>query len=335
MDEVFARRDLITPDVLRRLTQKSDLSGWLQVASHFGAIAVTGAALWWGIGPGAGTPFGLPVAIVAFLLHGTLINFLYAGQHELSHWTVFRTRGLNEFFGRLIGFIVLYPRDFDQIQHHAHHRYTQEWARDGELARPPYTLWSYVLWLTGPTYWYSRIRRILRFSAGIVSEPYIPDSRKPEVIREARWHLAGYAAIAVASVALQSWAAVVFWLAPMFLTKIVHQLQNTIEHLGLSHEPNVLENTRSTRTNALMRWVCWNMQYHTAHHAFPGVPFYRLKELHGVIFTEKGREPHTMTYLSFQAKVLRALASARSEAEFPDNAAWITEQGDAGGRKAA
>jgi fatty acid desaturase len=321
MDEVFARRDMIDAGTLRALTAKSDAAGFLQVGTHFGAIIASGAALWWTLS--GATPWAIWLAAPAFVVHGVLINFLYAGQHELSHYTVFKTRRLNEWFGRLIGFIVVFPRDFDQIQHFAHHRYTQEWARDGELARPPYTLWSYLWWVLGPTYWYTRFRRVVRFSFGVVTEPYIPDARKAEMIREARWHLAGYLAIAAASVALQSWAAVIYWLAPMLLTKVVHQLQNTIEHLGLPHEPNILENTRSTRTNALMRWMCWNMQYHTAHHAFPGVPFHRLPELHRAIFTEKGREPHTMTYLGFQAAVLKALASARSEADFPDDQVWI------------
>ena len=86
-----------------------------------------------------------------------MINFLYAGQHELSHSTVFKTKRLNEIFGRLFGFILIYPRDFDQIQHFAHHRYTQDWEGDGELARERYTLTSYLLWVLGPTYWYTRV----------------------------------------------------------------------------------------------------------------------------------------------------------------------------------
>ena len=321
MDEVFARRDLIEPKLLRQLCTASDAAGWRQLGSHLGAIALTGLMLratmvtWW----------MLPV----FVAHGVLLNFLYAGQHELSHWTVFRTRRLNMVFGRLFGFVLFYPRDFDQIQHGAHHRYTQEWARDGELARDRYTLLSYALWMLGPTYWYTRWRRIVRFGLGVVTEPYIPASRHADVIREARLHLLGYAAIAVVSVACGSWAAVLYWLAPMLATKVVHQLQNTIEHLGLPHAPDILANTRSTRTNAVMRWMCWNMQYHTAHHAFPGVPFHRLPALHAKLFTARGAEPPSMGYLGFQRAVLAALWHGRTEADYPDDRAWIGPEADA------
>jgi fatty acid desaturase len=315
MDEIFTRRDLIDAAELRRLTEPSDRAGLLQLGGHVAVIALAALALH--------ATLGTVWAVIPFLVLGVALNFLYAAQHELSHWTVFRTRWLNEWVGRAIGFLVFYPRTFDQIQHGAHHRWTQDWARDGELARPRYTRASYLLWLLGPTYWYSRWMRILRFGRGIVTEPYIPANRRAEIIREGRWHIAGYAAILVLSVAYGSWAAVIYWLAPMLLTKVVHQLQNTIEHLGLPHGANVLLNTRSTRTNAVLRFLCWNMQYHTAHHAFPGVPFHRLPALHAALFDARGVVPPTMGYFAFQRAVLRAFRDGRSEADFPDDRAWI------------
>jgi fatty acid desaturase len=315
MDDVFTRRDLIDPAELRLLCEPSDRAGFVQLGGH---VAVIALAVW-----ALHATLGTVWAVLPFVALGVAINFLYAAQHELSHWTVFRTRWLNEWVGRAFGFVLFYPRTFDQIQHGAHHRWTQEWARDGELARPRYTRTSYLLWLLGPSYWYSRILRILRLAAGIVSEPYIPANRRGEVIREARTHLAGYILIAAVSVWSENWAAVTYWLAPMLLTKVAHQLQNTIEHLGLPHGQNILENTRSTRTNAVLRFLCWNMQYHTAHHAFPGVPFHRLPRLHAALFTARGAAPPTMGYLEFQRAMLRALRDGRTEADFPDDRAWI------------
>jgi fatty acid desaturase len=317
VDEIFVRRDLIDPATLRSLYAASDGRGAVQTLSHLGVIALTGALLWRTLG----TWWAVPV----FMVHGVLLNFLYAGQHELSHWTVFRTRWPNEWVGRIFGFLLFYPRSFDQVQHMAHHRFTQDWARDGELSRPRYTLRSYLLWMSGVSYWYTRWRRIVRFSLGIVSEPYVPAKRRAELTREARLHLAGYALIAIVSLAARSWAAVILWLAPMIAMKFVHQMQNTMEHLGLPHEENVLLNTRSTRTNALMRWMGWQMQYHTAHHAFPGVPFHRLHELHEAIFTARGAAPPSMTYLGFQLAALRAFARGKTEADYPDAGAWIAD----------
>jgi fatty acid desaturase len=198
MDAVFSRRDLIDPAALRGMMRRSDLRGAMQAGSHFGAILLTG----WLLSLSWGSLWAVPV----FIAHGTLLNFLYAGQHELSHNTPFQTKSLNDWVGRVIGFLMLYPRTFDQIQHHAHHQHTQDWEKDGELVRQPYTLTSYLLWLLGPTYWYSRVARIVRLSRGIVVEPYIRPDQEAVVIREARLHAALYAAIAVVSVASQSGA---------------------------------------------------------------------------------------------------------------------------------
>lgn len=322
MDEAFGRRGLVDPAALRAFNARSDWKGGTKLAAHAGLALLTGTALaltwgsWW--------------AVPVFLAHGVVLNFLYAAQHELSHYTVFKTRRLNEIFGRAIGFLMLYPRDFDQIQHFAHHRHTQDWDKDGELAgRPPYTRRGYVLWLTGISYWYSRVARILRLARGVVVEPYVQGTHRRTVIREARWHLAGYALVAVAAIAAGSWAPVILWLAPMMAMKWVHQLQNTIEHFGLTHAPDTWANTRTARTIAPLRWLGWNMQYHTAHHSFPSVPFHALPRLHAAIVARTGAEPQTMGYLEFQRAVFARLTSGRGERDYPDGESWIFAEGQA------
>src|SRR5579862_6731804 len=131
MEGFVGQRGRIEAKRLRSLSQRSNLRGALQLGSHVGALVATGIAL--------KLSWGTLWAVPAFMAYGTLLNFLYGGQHELSHSTVFRTRWLNEWVGRVFGFVLFYPRTFDQVQHMAHHRYTQDWARDGELARDPYT----------------------------------------------------------------------------------------------------------------------------------------------------------------------------------------------------
>ncbi|MEM6409051.1 MAG: fatty acid desaturase [Pseudomonadota bacterium] len=322
MDASFSRRKILTPQELRSLSERSDARGYLQLGSHFGAILIVGLMHWQVMG-------SWWVLAMGFVL-GVLLNFLYAGQHELSHATVFKTRKLNEVFGRIIGFIQIFPRDFDQVMHFAHHQHTQDWERDGELVREPYTLTTYLLWLTGVTYWRNRIVGNIRRARGIILEPYIREQEEAKIINEARIHLALYATIALISVAAGSWAALTFWIIPMMLTKPVHQLQNTIEHLGLSHEQDILENTRSTRTNALFRWLCWQMPYHTAHHTFPAVPFWKLKELNDKIEAQAG-EVHRMGWIEFQIEVISKLR-AKDESQYPMDEVWIVPT--SGGRSA-
>ena len=216
---------------------------------------------------------------------------------------------------------MLFPRDYDQVMHFAHHRWTANWERDGELTRSPYNLTSYLLYFIGVTYWWSRVTGLVRRAHGVIIEPYIGDVHAAQIIRESRLHLLGYAVIAAASFYFQSWAALTFWLIPMVLTKPVHQLQNTIEHLGLTHDSDILNNTRSTRTNALMRWLCWQMPYHTAHHSYPSVPFWQLRKLNDKIEDAAG-PVHRMGWIEFQIEVIRRLAQ-KDESKWPMDEVWI------------
>ncbi|MBU2994511.1 fatty acid desaturase [Octadecabacter sp. 1_MG-2023] len=314
MEASFSRRKLLEPQELRDLNARSDLRGWMQILSHVGAIVVFAVLHAKAMGSVwvLATGFGL----------GVLLNFLYAGQHELSHGTVFATKKVNEIWGRVIGFVMIFPRDFDQVMHFAHHRWTQDWERDGELVREPYTLTTYLLWLSGVTYWRNRIFGVVRRARGIIVEPFIRTDEEAKVIRESRIHLALYVAILVGSLIAGSWAWLTFWILPMILTKPVHQLQNTIEHLGLSHEDNILENTRSTRTNAVIRWLCWQMPYHTAHHTFPSVPFWKLRDLNNKIETQIGGEVWRMGWIEFQIEVIKKL-SQQDESKYPMNEVWV------------
>lgn len=320
MEASFSRRKLVTPAELKDLNARSNLWGAGQMASHLGAILFAGYLHSLALGTGWMwlTGFGL----------GVLLNFLYAAQHELSHATVFSTRKVNEVFGRLIGFTMIFPRDYDQVMHSAHHTYTQNWEKDGELVREPYTLTTYLLWMSGITYWRNRVFGVIRRSRGIIIEPFIRAEEEGKVIRESQIHILFYILIVGISVMFHSWAAMAFWIIPMLLTKPVHQLQNTIEHLGLSHEDNILENTRSTRTNALMRWLCWQMPYHTAHHVFPSVPFWKLRILNAKIEAQAGTV-HRMGWIEFQIEVIKCLV-AKDENRWPQNEVWVVPV--AGGR---
>mgnify|MGYP001156780805 FL=1 len=314
MEASFSRRKILEPSELKELNNRSDLFGFIQMGSHLLAILLVGYTHYifndsW-------------LFLLSGFFLGVLINFLYAAQHELSHSTVFRTVWINEFFGRIIGFLMLFPRDYDQIMHFAHHRWTQDWERDGELVREPFTLYTYLLWFMGISYWYNRISGIIRRARGVIIEPYIRNVECKKVILESRLHVLGYAIILMISIYFESWVAIYFWLAPLFLTKPIHQMQNTIEHLGLKHNNDILENTRSTNTNALMRWLCWQMPYHTAHHTFPSVPFWKLKKLNDKIENKAG-EVYSMGYIEFQLEVIRRLWQ-KNESQWPMNEVWIT-----------
>ena len=62
----------------------------------------------------------------------------------------------------------------------------------------------------------------------------------------------------------------------------------------------MLENSRTTTTNAIVRWLAWNMPYHAEHHAYPTVPFYRLPALH--LLAKPYLKETEQGYVRFHAK---------------------------------
>jgi hypothetical protein len=62
MDEIFARRDLIEPALLRALSTRSDRAGFPQLSSHLCGIFATGLALY--------ATLGTMRAVPIFIAHG-------------------------------------------------------------------------------------------------------------------------------------------------------------------------------------------------------------------------------------------------------------------------
>ena len=55
------------------------------------------------------------------------------------------------------------------------------------------------------------------------------------------------------------------------------------EHTGCPLVPDMLRNSRTTKSNAVLRWLVWNMNYHAEHHAYPALPFHTLPKAHRLI----------------------------------------------------
>ncbi|MBT7648717.1 MAG: rhizopine catabolism protein, partial [Rhodospirillaceae bacterium] len=209
MDEVFAveGQAKVNPEVLRSMMKKSDKAGIIQLVSHLLVLAATGLGLWLTRGSWWGVPF--------FVLHGMVINWLYAAQHETSHGTAFRTGWINQWVGRFTGFVLLFPREYDRLQHFCHHRHTQDPEKDAELVYSSFYNGPFadVLALAGITYWIGLATSVIRHAVTgkriPASEYYLSEDQERHVVTEARWHLALYALVVVISVMFQTWIFVI------------------------------------------------------------------------------------------------------------------------------
>ena len=280
-----------------QLTRKSDLLGLAHLAGHLGLIMILG---------------GLIVARVPFwplllLPQGVLIIFLFTLLHETSHRTVFETVWLNRMVAWVCGLLIVLPAEWFRYFHFEHHRHTQDPERDPELQGvKPKTRLGYALTVSGLPIWRSHVLTVMRNAAGRCDDVFVPRSGQSKVRSEARIMIAVYALLAVLSVILGTAALIYVWLLPVLLGQPFLRLYLMAEHGGCAHSSNMLENSRTTSTNWLVRKVAWNMPYHAEHHAYPAVPFHQLPKFHlltreHLIETERG-------YTHFHRKYVAQLA---------------------------
>ena len=288
---------------MARLTALSNTPGLLRLAVHLGAMALTGAAI---------LNFDGALRLLAQFIHGVLLSFLFAAAHESIHRTAFRTRRVNDIVAHGAGFLLLLPANAFRYFHFAHHRHTQDPARDPELAAPkPQTKGAYLWRLTGWSYWRTQAGALLSAASGRPLPAHVPPRGAAKLRREARIYLLGYAVIAAASLLSGSAVALSLWVLPALLGQPVLRAYLLAEHTACPLVPDMLRNTRTTFTNRLVRWLAWEMPHHTAHHAAPNTPFHRLPELNALIESEL--RATASGYVDAHCQILRAMGSGVRE----------------------
>lgn len=267
----------IDTSALSGLRQPSDRAGLLHLAGHIALIAVTGTAVVFAHYP--------LILVAAVLAHGVALVFLFAPLHESIHRTAFRTPWLNTAVAAVCGAVLLLPPLYFRCFHFAHHRHTQDPARDPELASPkPRTWGQYLLALSGWGYWVGQAGVLFRLARGQDVPDFVPVRARARTVAEARGYLGFYASLAVAALAA-GWVEWLLWLwiVPVLAGQPALRAFLLAEHTGCPLVPEMLDNSRTTFTNRAIMWLAWNMPNHTAHHLLPTVPFHALPRVTSVL----------------------------------------------------
>ncbi len=251
------------------LTTKADRAGLVHLAGHLAPILAIGAMI----------ALRVPFWPLLMPVQGVLICFLFTLEHECTHKTPFRSPWLNEWIGRGAGFLILLPFEWFRYFHLAHHRFTNLPGQDPELDGPrPETAAGWLWHLSGMPYWQANVRLVIRLCLGRERAPYLPASALPRMEREARimvalWLFAGMSLLATPLL-------LGVWILPVLLGQPFLRLYLLAEHGDCPTVANMFENTRTTFTNRIVRFLAWNMPYHVEHHVMPQVPFHHLPGLH-------------------------------------------------------
>jgi len=161
--------------------------------------------------------YSLGLALPLIALQGYFVAFLFMAVHETAHKTAFASRALNLIVGHISSFLILLPYEYYCLFHWDHHRFTQDPARDPELAVPlPITRLGLAWYWSGVPTWIGRARLLFMHGVrGVVRAPWVPEAKRALVVREARCYLLGYATVTAVSIATGSLAALWLWLLPL------------------------------------------------------------------------------------------------------------------------
>jgi fatty acid desaturase len=314
----------LSPDELRALGQRSDGQGLLRLGGHLAAIFVTGRL------------YALTIAhelwalcALALIAHGFTLVTMFAAMHECIHRTAFKSPWLNNTVGWFAGLLSFYNSTFYRYYHGWHHRFTQIPGRDPELDDPkPTSVASYVLELSGLTWWLGKFRTHLSIAFGFVDKyPFLNHQTRGSVINSVRFQVLTYALGILISLAEWQPLFFTYWLLPVAAGQPLLRAILLAEHTGCSENDDALENTRTTHTLWPVRFLMWEMPYHAEHHRYPAIPFFALGRAHAALGPQLAHVAKD-GYLGVNRAVLRRLRLQRLRMQKRKHTAPPVDRGD-------
>ena len=275
---VAASSALIPRQALADLNQLRNGPAALRLLSHL--VTITAGGLVW-----AQSGWPLALRLVGLVLGGVGLATCFAGLHECSHRTAFKSRWANDAAAWLLGLLSFYNATAYRRYHQWHHRYAHQPGLDPELEDPlPTTPVGYLLELSGWNWWTGKLRGTARLLWGDLSAvPYLNAELIPKVRRSIWLQCSVYAVLAALSLIGGNGFLLWYWLLPLALGQPFLRFVLLAEHTGCSFSSDGTANTRTTLTSAPVRWLMWNMPFHAEHHLYASLPFHALPAAHGHI----------------------------------------------------
>ena len=244
-----------------------------------------------------------------------LLMSLFAPLHECSHSTAFKSKFLNRLVMFCCGMIHLMPSIWFREFHMQHHRHTQDVTKDPELGTEyPRTIGDYIFLITGIKIWIYLVKNFFRLLSGNANESYINKHNTKKVVIEARIIFIVYLLFLFVSLNLNNGILLYAWIIPMIIGQPFLRLFLLAEHGLCDLTTDMSKNSRTTKTNFLVRFFMWNMNYHTEHHTTPGIPFHKLQEYQKII--KHKFKYQELGYLNFHKKYLMHLLNQKAFAGF-------------------
>jgi omega-6 fatty acid desaturase (delta-12 desaturase) len=288
-----------TADIPSRKTWKRDLAFYLEIdrARSLGQIAsvvVPYLGVWVVaalLQPPAWLAIGLGLVATVFLMR------MYSLFHDLTHNSLFESRGVNTFWGYLLGFLLFTPYRWWQRQHSLHHAHTGNLDKRG-----PGEIYTMTLAEFESASWWRRLgyrayrNPVLMLLVG-PSLVFLFERRFPQRGMSRRILLS----VVLTNLSLVAWAlgwsALLGWQTFLLIqgTSLVaggaigawmlyiqHQYEDTYYQSGgdWQFELAALRGSSYLELPRALAWAVGNANFHHVHHLSAKVPNYRLRPAH-------------------------------------------------------
>ncbi|HYY12265.1 MAG TPA: fatty acid desaturase [Kineosporiaceae bacterium] len=205
--------------------------------------------------------------------------------HECTHGNLSRSRPLNDAVGTIAGALHLTPFATWRYFHLAHHANT---GTDDDPEVYP-ALWSRWTMLSFPLAQWSFIRILWEWTVAAIrggGPIWVRSERQRAAIRVNALVTVLFW-LALAAVAVLDIRVVGLLVVPSVLSLMVASLTLVPEHFPAYRvgpgPADQLDRTSTFRSNAVLRLVLWNSNYHAAHHFAPKVPAHHLGTIDGML----------------------------------------------------
>tara|TARA_Y100000590_G_scaffold440658_1_gene566332 strand:+ start:284 stop:1285 length:1002 start_codon:yes stop_codon:yes gene_type:complete len=275
----------IDSEILKELSKKSDLKGFIHVSLFFSLLIITGYLSFYNWGSFWG--------IFWILIYGNIYCFSNPLWHETGHRTAFKSKFLNEFFYYISSYMACFEPIRWRYSHFIHHgnTYSTENPYDHEieygndlkntiprLIKEIFPFGNLIFFKNDISF------EVIKHSVGIetkIMKDSIPEKARPKSILISRIYVFIWLSVILFSFYINSWLPTLLLVLPHFYGKTLQKLVAFTQHAGLARDVKDLRlSARDMHLNPILSFLYWKMEYHCVHHMFPTIPSYNLDKLH-------------------------------------------------------
>ena len=294
--------DVLSPSEIKSFTEGSDLKGFQAV---FTTLLIIASAFflahsfrsWWAI-------------LIALILLGGRHLALAILTHDASHFSLFKSRSLNQVFGWICGSITWVDLSRYRAYHLRHHQFAGT-TKDPDLSLvSPYPVSKSsfarkvlrdLLGVSG----FKRVYGLLLMDFGFIeftlsgSITPIDQSRRSlfDVIKTGFQHLWGVlicnlVLYLILTAFLSPWLYLLWIISYLTTFSLILRIRSIAEHACTEMDPDPLKCTRTTYASPLGRLTVapHRVNYHLEHHLLMNVPYFKLPTLHQLLLSRGAYE---------------------------------------------